>query len=225
MNLIVQNSTHLSTLTMVSSCYQSALIMESNHQPVEEDECSICLDDLRMESNQQPEEEECSICMDDLRMYGINTYSRAPCCGKGIHDKCRGGVLKSSLSKKQKSQCVMCRTKYPTSEKEAVKQLRPWVEKGKAWAQCSLGQRYEHGKGVNQSYQQAVELYEFAAGQGDAMAQYNLGHMFKDGHGVGQSHERAAEYFEAAARQGYADAQYNLGCLYYNGDGVEESKS
>ena len=84
------------------------------------------------------------------------------------------------MTEKQKSQCVMCRTKYPSSDKETVEQLRPWVEKGKAWAQFVLGQQYERGLGVEQSYQQARELYELAASQGNATAQYNLGDMYPE---------------------------------------------
>jgi len=174
-------------------------------------------------SNDQPvEEEECSICLDDLRKYGTSKFSRAPCCGKGMHHKCRGGVLVSSMSLKQKRHCVMCRTKYPRSNKEEIEQLRPWVEKGKAWAQCNLGEKYYDGQGVDQSYQQARELYEMSADQGEANAQYNLGVMYHEGQSVDQSYERAAEYYEAA-KQGMAEAQYNLGLLYYKGQGIEQS--
>ena len=70
------------------------------------------------------------------------------------------------MSHKQKNQCVMFRTKYPASAEETVEQLRPWVEKGKAWAQATLGDKYYQGLGVDQSlsilYQQAKELYELA---------------------------------------------------------------
>ena len=175
-------------------------------------------------SNDQPVEKEvCSICLDDLRKYGLNTFGRAACCGKGMHIKCREGVKASTLSHKQKNQCVMCRTKYPTSVEEQIEQLRPWVEKGKAWAQKMLGDRYERGLGVEQSYQQAKELFELSASQGNICAQYNLGVTYEDGHGVDQSYERAAEYYEAAARQGDAEAQNNLGALYCDGQGVNQS--
>ena len=178
-----------------------------------------------MESNQQTEEEEevCSICLDDLRKYGSNTIFRATCCGKGMHKKCDEGVKASSMSYKQKNQCVMCRTEYPYSKEEEIEQLRPWVEKGKAWAQCMLGDRYRAGHGVDQSYQQAAELYELSATQGNASAQYELGVLYQNGQGVDQSDERAAKYYEAAAKQGGADAQFNLGVFYSNGQGVEQS--
>jgi len=129
----------------------------------------------------------------------------------------------SSLSDKQKNSCPLCRTKIPSSFEENIVQLRPWVEKGKAWAQSMLGQRYAHGLGVDQSYQRAKELYELSASQGQATAQFSLGHMYTTGQGVDQSYERAIEYYEAAAKQGHADAQYGLGFLYANGQGVEKS--
>jgi len=176
-----------------------------------------------MESNQQPEEEEeCSICLDNLPQ-DPKKYTRASCCGKGMHTKCRDDMLKSSMTEKQKNQCVMCRTEYPTSEEEDIEQLRPWVEKGKAWAQSTLGCRYRDGVGVSQSYLQAAELFDLAASQGYATAQYNLGVLYKDGRGIDQNYERAKEYLEAAARQGMAEAQYNLGLMYEDGHGVDQS--
>ena len=140
-----------------------------------------------------------------------------------MHKKCHGDIYKSSMSNEQKNRCVMCRTKYPASEEEATEQLRPWVEKGKAWAQCILGQRYERGLGVDQSYQRARELHELAANQGDAGSQFALGAMYYSGQGVDQSDEKAREYYEAAAVQGYANAQHDLGVIYANGQGVDQN--
>ena len=168
------------------------------------------------------ESEECSICLNSLPKFS-SKFSRAVCCGKGMHDKCRDGVLASSMSNKQKNHCVMCLTKYPASDKEKIEQLRPWVEKGKAWAQNMLAQMYKDGAGVEQSDQRAKELYELAANQGKASAQNILAEMYREGRGVDQSYERAAEYYEAAARQGNASAQCNLGLQYAKGQGVEQS--
>jgi len=67
--------------------------------------------------------------------------------------------------------------------------------------------------GVDQSYQQARELYELAACQGNAISQFRLGIMYQHGQGVDQSNEQAKEYYEAAARQGLDFAQFNLGAL------------
>ena len=174
------------------------------------------------QTTQTTQEEECSICLESLTRESI--FSLAACCGKGIHDKCRDDVIASSMSLEQKNQCVMCRTNYPVSEKEAVEQLRPWVEKGKAWAQCNLGCKYRDGiDGVEQSYQQAAELFELSASQGHSTAQFNLGVMYAQAQGVDQSYERAREFYEAAAKQGHDKAQCNLGILYITGQGVEQS--
>jgi len=191
---------------------------------VEEEEEGETKETVTADSQQQEEEEEdvCPVCIEPLQK-DTTKFIRYTCCGKGIHKWCDAGILVSSLSQKQKTSCPLCRTKYPESDEEIIEQLRPWVEKGKAWAQNMLGQRYDTGVGVDQSYQQAKELYELAASQGNASAQYNLAIMYEDGQGVEQSYERAAEYYEAAARQGEADAQCNLGVLYYSGQGVEQS--
>ena len=76
----------------------------------------------------------------------------------------------SSLSQEQKNLCPLCRTEYAHSDEETVEQLCRWVGKGKAWAQSTLGQRYQDGIGVDQSDQQARELFELAAIQGYANA-------------------------------------------------------
>ena len=175
------------------------------------------------DSPQQEEEEDvCPVCIEPLQK-DPTKFNRYTCCGKGIHLWCDEGIKVSSLSHEQKNSCPLCRAKHPGSHEEMVEQVRPWVEKGKAWAQSLLGDKYYHGVGVDQSYQQARELFELSASQGNISAQYNLGIMYEQGQHVDQSYERAKDYFEAAARQGSADAQYSLGALYANGEGVEQS--
>jgi len=125
--------------------------------------------------SQQHEEEEdvCPVCIEALQKDDAK-YVRMTCCGKGIHMWCFEGIQVSSMSDKQKSSCPLCRAKHPKM-KESIKQLRLWVEKGKAWAQCGLGDRYANGQGVGQSDEQARELWTLAARQGDTTAQHNLG--------------------------------------------------
>ena len=165
---------------------------------------------------------DCPVCIEPLQK-DSHKFIRYSCCGQGIHIWCDEKMKKSSLSYEQKNSCPLCRTEHPYSDEEMVERLRPWVEKGKAWAQHMLGNRYEHGLGVDQNNEKAVEFYELSASQGYVSAQSNLGQMYHRGLGVDQSYERAAEYYEAAAMQGIADAQFNLGVLNYNGDGVEQS--
>jgi hypothetical protein len=172
--------------------------------------------------SQQEEEEVCPVCIEPLQKIS-NKFTRNICCGKGMHFWCHEGIKVSSLSQKQKNCCPLCRTVYPKSVEEEIEQLHLWVEKGKAWAQCMLGQKYRDGVGVEKSAQRARELLESAASQRYATAQFTLGVMYEDGQGVDQSYEIAAAYYEAAAKQGHADAQFNLGLLYYKGQGVEQS--
>ena len=115
----------------------------------------------------------------------------------------------------------MCRAKYPATHEESIERLRPWVEKGKAWAQSVLGDMYLNGVSVDQSWVSYTD--ELAASQGDAVAQSHLGLIYEQGRSVDQSYERAKEYNEAAAWQGFDKAQYNLCLLYAKGQGVEQS--
>jgi len=179
-----------------------------------------------MQANQREvdEEDDCAICNESLPTKQSSNVARMICCGKATHMKCRDNIYKSSMSDEQKGRCIMCRTKHAvTGSKEEIDRLQRWVEKGKAWAQFMLGSKYDRGDGVEQSYQQAKELYELAASQGEADAQYNLGLKYDKGLGVDQSYERAAEYWEAAASQGVASAQFHLGVMYTDGLGVEQN--
>ena len=166
----------------------------------------------------EEEGDECPICLEILSINGLK-FGRWTCCGNGIHTHC----YEDMKSMKMSGTCPFCRAKIPTSEEEAVKQLRPWVKKKKAWAMSLMGQRYEQGKGVKQSYEMAKRLWEQAAQQGNITAMCNLVNMYYSGQGVEQSYEKAFEYSEQAADLGSADAQYNLGIMYERGRGVEQS--
>ena len=106
------------------------------------------------------------------------------------------------------------------NEKDNILEL---ANEGDACAQNNFGLMYSNGRGVDQSYEKAVEWFQKAAEQGLAVAQYHLGDMYYDGTGVEESNEKAAEWYLKAAEQGFADAQYRLGDMYDFGLGVEES--
>ena len=96
---------------------------------------------------------------------------------------------------------------------------------GDTEAQFYLGVAYENGKGVEQSYSQAVYWWKKAAEQGLEIAQYNLGAAYDNGKGVKQSYSQAVYWYKKAAEQNFAIAQYNLGIAYYNSKGIKQSKS
>ncbi|MFA6163354.1 MAG: hypothetical protein WC685_08000 [Methylobacter sp.] len=84
-----------------------------------------------------------------------------------------------------------------------------------------LGWMYFDGRGVEQSYEQAVFWYRKAAEQGNTNAQFKLGNAYLDGW-VEHDDELAAFWFRKAAEKCNASAQYNLGCMYGVGEGVEQ---
>ena len=167
-----------------------------------------------MHTNKQEEEDDCPICNESLPKM-TSKIVRMTCCGKGMHIKCRDDMYaSSSMSYKQKIQCIMCRTEKPDAGsagiEERVKRVRRWVERGKAWAQSSLGEMYYQGDGVDQSYQRARELWELAAKQGNADAQCNLGTLYANGQGVEQSFETARELWMKSAEKGNENAILGL---------------
>ena len=172
-------------------------------------------------SSAQPKRDDCSICLESLPIEYHKSVCMT-CCGNKIHKTCYNDLRASKhLSRHQKNSCVLCRAKHPTTVDDVLKNVRQWAEKGKAWAQSQLGHHYEFGKGVDQSYKRAKELYKRAAGQGDANAQNSIGDLYTNGNDVDQSYEQANKYYEMAARQGHSSAQFELGQSFYYGNGVD----
>ncbi len=88
--------------------------------------------------------------------------------------------------------------------------------------QCSLGELYYSGEGIEQNYKEAFKWYKKAAEQGDADAQYALGCLYGGGQGVEKNMQEAIKWLKMAAEQGNADAQYLLGLLYCSDEGIEQ---
>jgi len=84
---------------------------------------------------------------------------------------------------------------------------------------------YDHGLGVTQDKELAIQCYKLAADQGYSRAQFNLGIMYSSGDGVLVDKATAVKYYRLAAESGYSGAQCNLGYLYHCGDGVETDHS
>jgi uncharacterized protein len=92
------------------------------------------------------------------------------------------------------------RTKYDRDYTIApMRTAKPSALHRSARADALLGFRYEHGLGVPQSFDVAVELYVRAAEQGDPTGQYLLGLMYDKGHGVWQDDVLAHKWLNLAA--------------------------
>jgi TPR repeat protein len=90
------------------------------------------------------------------------------------------------------------RTKYGHANRVAgTAKLSAWQRNARADA--LLGYKYEHGLGVPQSFDVAVDLYVRAAEQGDPTGQYFLGLMYDKGHGVWRDNVLAHKWLNLAA--------------------------
>ena len=104
-----------------------------------------------------------------------------------------------------------------------------------------LADMYKEGKGVEQNYEKAAELYQWATDRGDYIAAFELSKLYKEGKGVEQNDEKAGmlkqhsddlyvwqkygivpqSALEAEAKNGNPSAMVQLGNRYNEGDGVK----
>ena len=176
-------------------------------------------------SPQQHDEEPdvCCICLDELPT-DTNKLTRAACCGKQLHAECQHNVMNSKMRDDLKYRCHQCRKPIPETDKEHIKQLREWLDKGEAWSQNMMACWYREGKfGVKQSYVMAAMLYEKAVAQGDPDSMCDLAILYQDGNGVVQSFEKTVELYTMAVEQGHAGATLNFAHMYLAGQGVSQS--
>ena len=88
---------------------------------------------------------------------------------------------------------------------------KPLIGGKKQQNRITLGECYEKGQGVSQSFEQAAYWTKKAAEQGNVIAQNVLGHYYRKGQGVPQDFDQAIYWFKKAAEQGDADAQQMIG--------------
>jgi hypothetical protein len=91
---------------------------------------------------------------------------------------------------------------------------------GDAKSEYELGSRYYYGRGVPQSYEEALEWYGKAADQGYTKAERGLGYMYYYGKGVDRDFAAALGWYRKAADQGDAAAEADVGDTYYHGNGA-----
>ena len=108
-------------------------------------------------------------------------------------------------------------------ERERALELLRKAERGDAESQGLLGYLYETGRGVPQSFPEALRWYGEAARNGSAIAMYCLGRLHEDGRGAQQDFGKAAQYYSKAARRGEQRSLGRLGYLYETGRGVTQS--
>lgn len=109
------------------------------------------------------------------------------------------------------------------NQEDAITQTLAAKNQGDADALNQLGEAYAAGRGVSQSYTEAVKCFRKAAEQGDSYGQQNLGSMYQKGYGVPQDFAEAVKWFQKSADQGNPYGQHSLGWMYENGQGVTKN--
>ncbi len=111
--------------------------------------------------------------------------------------------------------------------KVVAKVIRCYVyclEQSMPLAALHLGSYYYRGKGVEQNYEMAFQLYQIAAVGGEVRAICNLGYCYYYGRDRAVDYEKAREYFTLGALlHSDANCLYKLGDLYRDGNGVPQN--
>lgn len=113
------------------------------------------------------------------------------------------------------------------SAQKAAECWRRAAEQGDERARLRLAECYEQGKGVPQSYDDALRLYlELADKHDNADAQYRIGRLYAEGRGVPASPEQAVIWYRRAAdcKLPHREACLALGECYEKGIGVTASR-
>lgn len=102
---------------------------------------------------------------------------------------------------------------------ESVKWAKKAAEQGNADAMWVLALAYEHGRGVDESVDVAIECYEQGAELGNASCQHSLGCYYARGDYLKKDNKKAFELFQKSAAQGYGLAMKDLGRCFQFGTG------
>lgn len=90
------------------------------------------------------------------------------------------------------------------------------------WA---LALAYEHGRGVEQDVDKAIECYRKGAELGHAPSQHSLACYYFRGDVLEEDHEKAFALCMKSAEQGYGLAMRDVGRAYQFGNGVDDDMS
>ena len=169
--------------------------------------------------------EDCAICMEPLcNLKAVTTMQYFLCCGQSMCAKCAEKYQLASRGKK--ITCPFCRSLYVNTENDpkAQSQLLMFAEKGKAWAQAGLGDRYRKGEYVEKNMKKAIYYFTLASEQGNPLAQQSLGDIYINGdEGVTIDYAKALHYYKLAAEGGSTMAYSNIGFMFDEGLGVTQS--
>jgi TPR repeat protein len=156
-------------------------------------------------------------------MAAARGYAKAQCAlgcmllyGRGVARNRRLAELWFGKAAKQGNEiaqfnlaCLLTQEQFTEIRKNYSEGARLYADlllKNNAAAYHNLGELYEEGKGVEQSYAMAAELYKKSAEAGIPDSLFRLGCLFDDGLGVERNINKSLELWKRAADLGFQPA-------------------
>ncbi|MBC8871839.1 MAG: SEL1-like repeat protein [Planctomycetes bacterium] len=115
---------------------------------------------------------------------------------------------------------------------QALNWLRRADQAGETSGTFFLAFMYRNGRGVEQDYAKAMELYErvrsLESAEGKRKGLWNvatesLASMHLNGQGISQDYEKAFALYQESADRGSLSAKHQVALMYYQGQGVEKN--
>lgn len=178
-------------------------------------------------------------CFYDIKQNGpeylqARTLNRLGLCYEGIKDYHR--AMQAWLEASDKYNEAASQHNIGVFYEIGVGTFAQSYEKAAEWYQKAANNPYDYtlahynlallyfwGKGVNQSYETALEEFRKADAQNYAPATNYIGICYAEGYGVEISYDIAEKYYLKAANLEFSPAQYNLAWHYYLGHGGERN--
>jgi len=156
----------------------------------------------------------CPICLEE---WDVNVPGKFRTC-------CCRRACKSCSDRIGIQPCPLCRVPCPTTNAEALAQIRRHVENEVPEAISHLGLAYRDGRlGLVKSDKKAAKIWKRAVELGEVDAMVFLGEMYEFGTGVKLDKKKAERLYRAAADRGDADAQSSLAHLLNSEKKIEET--
>lgn len=118
-----------------------------------------------------------------------------------------GGVMDQAGADRDYEECLMWAEKAVAQNNG----LGCWI----------LALAYEHGRGVEEDINKAIEIFQKGAELGNANCQHNLACEYARGENIEEDEDKSFKLFKASAEQGYGLAMRDLGRCYQFGIGTE----
>lgn len=107
--------------------------------------------------------------------------------------------------------------------RDAVKWAQKAADNGSGEGCWILGLAYEHGRGVKEDLNLAIEYFEKGVNLGHAKCMGNLGAIYMNGQVKGKTKEDGFRLMKKAAELGDVHSMKNVGSCYQFGNGVDDS--